>query len=323
LNDNNDAYQRRNIALAMSNMTWFLAVISLFILFFIGGPSYYSSPAFKELWNMGHILFFTLTTYKIISLIKHKTAFIILVSSLIYCFTLGTLIELVQSKIGRSLDWQDIYRDALGTFLALSIYAYQKICVEKGIFLASRYFIIASLLIIIDQNTLFQTIKIDIAARSKFPILASFESKLALKQWSGNNLSLSNKKNLTGLYSLKVELGTETKYSEVTLMHMPRNWEGYNDLIINIYNPAEGALKITTKITDYQHDLSEQAYNDRYNKSFILLASQWNIIKISLEDIKNSPETRELKLDNISRLSLFTTDLTEDKVIYIDSVTLI
>ena len=106
-------------------------------------------------------------------------------------------------------------------------------------------------------------------------------------------------------------------------MHMPSNWEGYNDLIINIYNPAEGALKITTKITDYQHDLSEQVYNDRYNKSFILLASQWNTIKISLEDIKNSPETRELKLDNISRLSLFTTDLTEDKVIYIDSVTLI
>jgi hypothetical protein len=50
---------------------------------------------------------------------------------------------------------------------------------------------------------------------------------------------------------------------------MPRNWEGYNDLVINIYNPAKDALKITTKITDYQHDLSNQAYNDRYNKSFL------------------------------------------------------
>jgi hypothetical protein len=307
----------------MSNIVWFLGIISLFILFFIGGPSYYSSPVFKELWNMGHILFFALTTYKIISLIKHKTTFIILVSSLIYCFTLGALIELVQSKIGRSLDLHDLYRDALGTFLALSIFIYQKNRFDKGNVLAGSYFIIASLLIIIDQNKLFQTIKIDIAARFKFPILASFESKLALKQWSGNNLSLSTEKTLTGLYSLKVELGTETKYSEVTLMHMPRNWEGYNDLIINVYNPTEGALKITTKITDYQHDLSEQVYNDRYNESFTLLASQWNIIKISLEDIKNSPVTRELKLDNISRLSLFTTSLTEDKVIYIDSVTLL
>jgi hypothetical protein len=307
----------------MSNIGWFLAVISLFILFFMGGPSYYSSPAFKELWNMGHILFFALTTYKLISLIKHKTTLVILASSLIYCFILGTLIEIVQSKIGRSLDLHDIYRNVLGTFLALSIYIYQKSRFDKGNFLAGSYFIIASLLIIIDQNKLFQTIKIDVAAWSKFPILASFESKLALKQWSGNDLSLSTDKTLTGLYSLKVELGTETKYSEVTLMHMPSNWEGYNDLIINIYNPAEGALKITTKITDYQHDLSEQAYSDRYNKSFTLLASQWNIIKISLEDIKNSPETRELKLDNISRLSLFTTGLTEDKVIYIDSITLL
>ena len=104
---------------------------------------------------------------------------------------------------------------------------------------------------------------------------------------------------------------------------MPNNWEGYNYLALNIYNPNKDALKITTKITDYQHDLSEQLHNDRYNKNFTLLASQWNIIKISLEDIKNSPETRELKLDNISRLSLFTTGLTEDKVIYIDSITLL
>ena len=307
----------------MSNIAWFLGVISLFILFFIGGPSYYSSPVFKELWNTGHILFFTLTTYKLISLIKHKSTSVILASSLIYCFTLGALIELVQSKIGRSLDLHDIYRNALGAFLALSIYIYQKKRFDKGVFLASSYFIIAGLLIIIDQNKLFQTIKIDIAARSKFPILASFESKLALKQWSGPNLSLSTEKTLTGLYSLKVGLSNKSKYSTVTLIHMPNNWEGYNYLALNIYNPNKDALKITTKITDYQHDLSEQLHNDRYNKNFTLLASQWNIIKISLEDIKNSPETRELKLDNISRLSLFTTGLTEDKVIYIDSITLL
>lgn len=323
MNDNKDTYQRRTIALAISNIGWLLALISLFLLFFIGGPSYYSSPVFKELWNIGHILFFALTTYKLISLIKHQTTLVILVLSLIYCFTLGTLIELVQSKIGRSLDLHDIYRDALGTFLALSIYIYQKSRFDKGSFLVSSYLIIASLLIIIDQNKLFIIIKMDITARYNFPVLASFESKLALKQWSGNHLSLSTDKTLTGLYSLKIKLSNESKYSTVTLINMPRNWEGYNDLVINIYNPAKDALKITTKITDYQHDLSNQAYNDRYNKSFTLLKAQWNIIKISLEDIKNSPETRELKLDDISRLSLFTTGVTEDRVIYIDSVTLI
>ena len=131
----------------MSNISWFLGVISLFILFFIGGPSYYSSPVFKELWNTGHILFFTLTTYKLISLIKHKSTSVILASSLIYCFTLGALIELVQSKIGRCLDLHDIYRNALGAFLALSIYIYQKKRFDKGVFLASSYFIIAGLLI--------------------------------------------------------------------------------------------------------------------------------------------------------------------------------
>lgn len=103
---------------------------------------------------------------------------------------------------------------------------------------------------------------------------------------------------------------------------MPINWEGYNYLLINIYNPNKDVLKITTKITDYKHDMSDQTHNDRYNKNFTLLETQWNTIKIPLEDIRNSPEGRKLELDDISRLSLFTTDLTKNKVIYIDSVSL-
>jgi hypothetical protein len=103
---------------------------------------------------------------------------------------------------------------------------------------------------------------------------------------------------------------------------MPGNWEGYNYLLINIYNPNKNALKITAKITDYIHDMSEQSHNNRYNKGFTLLEGQWNIIKIPLEEVKNSPKTRELQLNNISRFSLFATDLTENKIIYIDSVTL-
>jgi hypothetical protein len=106
----------------------------------------------------------------------------------------------VQSKISRSLELHDIYRDALGKFSASSIYIYQKSRFEKGNVLAFSYLIIASLLILIDQNKLLQTIKIDIAARSKFPVLAILESKLALKQWYGNHLSLSTDKALTGLY---------------------------------------------------------------------------------------------------------------------------
>jgi hypothetical protein len=55
----------------------------------------------------------------------------------------------------------------------------------------------------------------DITARYNFPVLASVESKLALKQWSGNHVSLSTDKTLTGLYSLKVKLSNESKYSTV------------------------------------------------------------------------------------------------------------
>jgi len=323
LNYKNYEDETRTLTLAISNILWFLTLISLFILFFIGGPSYYSSPVIKEFWDIGHILFFALTTYKLIKSIKYKSILIIVFFSTLYCFTLGIAIEILQSKIGRNLDIHDIYRDALGTFLALSIYIYQKSRSKKENYQAYNYFIIAVLLIVIDQNKLFQTIIIDIKARYNFPSLARFDHRNELKQWSGNKLSLSTDNVLTGIYSLKVELETNTKYSDVTLIHMPRNWEGYSYLLIKIYNPNIEALKITAKITDYKHDLSDQLHNDRYNKSFTLLKAQWSIIKISLEDIKNSPHGRKLKLDDISRLSLFATNLTRNTVIYIDSVTLI
>jgi hypothetical protein len=323
LNYKNDADETQADTFVISKVLWFLTVIPLFILFFIGGPSYYSSPVFKELWDIGHILFFALTTYKLIQLIKYKSISMIILLSFLYCFFLGVTIEILQSKIGRNLDLHDIYRNALGTFLALSIYSYQKGLSQRVNYQVYSYFIIAVLLIIIDQNKLFQTILIDIKARYNFPSLARFEHKNELKQWSGNKLSLSTDNVLTGIYSLKVEFDTKTKYSDVTLRHMPSDWNGFSYLLINIYNPNQEAVKITTKITDYKHDLGDQLYNDRYNKSFTLLKAQWSIIKISLEDIKNSPDGRKLKLDDISRLSLFTTSITRNRVIYIDSVTLI
>ena len=306
----------------MQKVLGLFVIISLFTLFFVGGPSNYSSPILKKFWNIGHTLFFALTTYKIIELIRLKPTWIIIFSSLFYCLTLGTSIEILQSKIGRNLDIHDIYRNILGTFLALSIYSYQKKRAHHGNYIACSYLIIVTLLILIEQKKLFQTIKIDIQARYNFPSLARFEKANELKQWSGSNLSLSTENVLTGLYSLKIELDSKKKYSEVTLIHMPKNWEGYKYLLINIYNPNEDVLKITAKITDYIHDMSDQSHNNRYNKGFTLLEGQWSIIKIPLEDVKNSPKTRKLQLDNISRLSLFSTDLTKNKIIYIDSVTL-
>lgn len=42
------------------NYRWRLFLLLLFPCFFWGGPEYESSRMFKEVWNLGHILFFTI-----------------------------------------------------------------------------------------------------------------------------------------------------------------------------------------------------------------------------------------------------------------------
>lgn len=314
---------RLKITIVISNVLWFFSLLSLFILFFIGGPSYYSSPVFKEFWNIGHILFFALTTYKLIQLINYKSTLAIILFSFLYCFTLGVTIELLQSKVGRSVDVHDLYRDALGTLLTLSVYVYKNKKNIKIKYATHTLLLISVLLIIIDQSKLYQAIKVDIEARYNFPYLADFENSNELMQWTGSNLSLSSRHVLSGLYSMKAVLSANTKYSGITLKHMPNNWQGYDYLIINIYSPNEGKLTIQTKITDYEHDMNAQYYSNRFNSNYILLGRQWNTIKIKLEDIENSPKSRKLDLTKISQLGLFTSGLKENKIIYLDAITLI
>jgi hypothetical protein len=323
------------ITFKISSLLWLLLSFTLFLLFFIGGPSYYSSPVFKEFWNIGHIIFFAITTYLLITFIKHKHIGIIITLAFAYCFVLGMAIELLQAKIGRSFDLHDVYRDILGGCLAISYYFNEQFLTKKAPqqtpnkasrklkAFARLTFLFSLILITLDQTRLYQLIKLDIQIRNNFPMIADFENKNELKQWSGKNLTISNEYVLTGLYSMKVELSAETKYSGFTLKHMSSNWSNYQYLLINIYNPSSETLKLSAKITDFEHDIHNQAFNNRYNQTITLAGSQWTKVKIKLADIKNGPNKRKLDLSQMSQLGLFTTGLTENKIIFLDSITLI
>jgi len=318
------------ITLTLPSLLWLLVLSILFLLFFIGGPSYYSSTIYKEFWNIGHIVFFALSTYQLSKFFERKSLLFITFISLGYSLLLGGAIELLQSEIGRSMDLHDLYRDVLGALLALAIFYYQyikhkdKSTNKKYLQTLSKLLLILSItLITLDQKPLFQAIQVHLHAQNNFPMLADFENSDELKQWKGKNLSLSTKHVLSGLFSMKAELSAKTKYSGFALKDMPRNWEGYSYLLIKIYNANKSTIKICTKISDFQHDLNNQDYNNRFNKCFTLLGNQWSNIKIALKDIENSPKNRKLDLSDMSQLGLFTSSLTSDKTIYLDSITLL
>ena len=90
----------------------------------------------------------------------------------------------------------------------------------------------------------------------------------------------------------------------------------------SIFNPGPDSLRIVSRIHDIHHHLNDQEFSDRYNKSFIIYQG-WNDISIFLEDILNAPDTRLMDMQNIKGFGLFTIELPQPRVIFIDKVELL
>ncbi len=297
-----------------------LSTAILFVLFFLGGPNHYSKLSFIQFWNIGHIIFFILSNYLIIKFLEKKGNMIVIMAVVIYTVVSGVLIELLQSKIGRSVDLNDLYRNSLGAGLAIAIFLPS--LKNNNKILRRILLILLACFILLDQLSFYQALRYEIQAREDLPMLADFEKKPDIKQWSGDFLSQSQTHKTKGQYSMKVKLLSGKKYSGFTFEHFPSNWTAYQHLDFSLYNPDSAPLKLSVKITDYEHNINEvQNHNNRFNLK-LKLEHGWNHISIPLIQIVQSPENRKMDISNISEITFFMYQLQKEAILYIDNLRL-
>jgi hypothetical protein len=293
-----------------------IIIILLFILAFIGGPDYYASRSLKELWNIGHILLFSLFSYYVVkswsSFLKKNMLYQIIILISITAI-ISLIIELSQYIFANGTpDLSDVRRNFVGT--ALGFLFICSIKNKKLLFFLRTLIVIIIILELIPVSLAFAD---EFRASSKFPILSDFESKLELSRWSGDMPFVRSKtKVLHGKSSLKVTFGT-SKYSGVFLNYFPSNWMKYKYLKYNIYYSDIDTLYFTCRIHDEKHEKSIQVYSDRYNRQYFLVKG-WNEILISLNDVKNAPKNRIMDMANIRGLGIFTVQLSEPREVYMD-----
>jgi hypothetical protein len=92
-------------------------------------------------------------------------------------------------------------------------------------------------------------------------------------------------------------------------------------LRISLYNPDASPLQITCRIHDLQHEDGNQEYEDRYNRSFLLMQG-WNHIEIALNDVQASPVSRSMDMSRIRGLGIFVVTIPAPRILYIDEVRL-
>ena len=302
------------------NYAFPITIGALLALTLVGGPDYLASRSFKEGWNIGHIILFSLFTLYILKYCQILPGRKLIFKIIFIIFVVGILSILIEFsqfifKNGTP-DLADVRRNFVGAALGFIF----------TIRLKNKY-ILAFLKVSIYLIILFELLPVSLALADeirvirKFPVLSDFESRLELSRWSGRaSFTSTIDVAFHGNKSLLINFGT-TKYSGISLNYLRRDWTEYSFLKFEIYYPENDSLSFTCRIHDGSHTKGNQAYNDRFNHQYVLHYG-WNEISIPLNDIENAPKSRKMDMTDIRAIGIFTIRLPESKRIYLDYVRL-
>lgn len=316
----NDTLFQQQISRFRIPLFIFLAVLS--VLFFTGWSDNQPPRSIKELWNFGHLIYYSLLPLLLISIPRisalqprQQVMFIFFITT-----GLGLAVELLQNGTSRSPDVGDIFRNMIGACIAVLFL----LPVRKSIPNFARKTCQAVILILISLQFVppGRVLIDEYHARTRFPVLADFETQLQLTRWGGSASRSITKEPGNPQNSVMAVGFTTQKYSGVYLEYFPGNWQGYTTLNFRVLNTSDKELSVHCRVHDRQHSRSpDKKYADRFNTSF-LLHSGWNIINIDLDDIQNGPRERQINLGEIQSAGIFVISQPEPLTIYIDDVIL-
>jgi VanZ family protein len=289
----------------------------LFLLFFIGGPSYYSPLEIKLFWNNGHIIFYFITSLIVVKQIsiKHSRKKSVLFV-FIYTLILGGAVEIIQAEFNRELDYSDMYRNFLGSSLAVIFWL---IKVDKKRLMTIFSSLIILVLVILEQRLLFSILSLKYQQYNNLPILADFSIPHEEALWSEGEVSTDNIGGYQQLF--KINIHPKGKYSGFTFKEVYPDWRGFDEIEFRMISQSKETEKLCLKITDLEHDNGNQAYSNRYNFCPQLSYGE-NVIAIKLHDIINAPHDRKMNISEISQIGFFMIDLKAVKTLYINEIKL-
>lgn len=289
-------------------------------------PNEHGSRLWSALWNFGHVVWFVLLTQWVLNWRLQRNATqpspLGFVGLLILCMALlGGFIEILQWRIGRDGEWEDVLADTLGAAIAaLFSRAWQQSCSSPT---ARRGGRIAGciLLILAARDVILQSAD-TLQRRWTFPLLyspATFlatQARLELARLSVTTVALPA---VTSAPLLRVTF-LPGRYSTFTIDQMQADWRGYDVLIWRWYN-AEPPLTLSCRAHDVHHSRHSFTYGDRYNQRFVI-ETGWNELRMPLEQLRRAPENREMDLRQMRAIACFTRDLQQSRTLYLERVAL-
>ncbi len=293
-----------------------------FPFFFIGGPGYHDARSFKAVWDLGHILFFSLASTVVYEMLFFRREgiqpFSLFFIVFLLVFIIGLLIEFLQAGgSGRNPSFYDVLRNQLGVLVG-ALYYYDWSSLRSVALRRGAWVIIISLMLSA-LWPLTRSLSDERRALEQFPVLSDFETPFEVSRWrTERQLARVSAPVRHGKRSMRVQLST-SKYSGTGLFYFPGDWSGYRWLNFSVYNTQKRQLRLYARINDQDHGRHKRVFKDRFNTRF-LLNPGWNTFCISLEKVRLAPENRQMNMREIVGFGIFVVQEPRPVVIYLDNI---
>ena len=233
--------------------------------------------------------------------------------------TIGLVGEYLQQFSDRSSNWGDVAANMAGLATAVIWIASRT---AKGVRRWSLAAAAIGLLVLVSVNPVLEIW--DYVQQSySFPRLASFERSRELSSWGPgkSKLERSREWSTDGEYSLKVTYASG-RFPRVTMLWLNHDWSNCKALKMDLRNPGDQPLTVYVKIYDEQHTLTGFEGPDRFRRKVVIPPDSAVAVEIDLADVESAPATRKMDMRRIWAFEIFTLDVTEPKVLFIDDVRL-
>ena len=308
-----------NNTLFYINSILYLCLLFSITAMFIPLPFKSSSYWFHAAWNLGHPILFFLSSFILLSKLTriYKNHTMIAIGLLAGTCIAGAAIEGIQPVFGRQSSWNDAILNLCGTTAAIALN--RKILKNIGALTQLNAGILLLFSCGFVAYPFFSLTSDFFISRKQFPVLLSCKTPFEEVRIKGN---AETKKMVTPsetkAKSLQIRFSTD-RFSNIYMDSFPENWSGYRNIKMSLFSLSP--LRVHISIADDQHLNDEKNFNDRFNTT-ISLKKGHNLISINLDEIINSPEGRQLNIRKISKISLYTISLSEDRHVYLQGLKL-
>ena len=306
----------------MARLSWILvcllSVACIALLLWGGTQSH--ERLLTELWDIGHVVAFFCWTLLLARLAYCRALpFSQFMLVAILCTVIvGISIEALQLIRGSAFSLGDLIKDLTGSSLALSIISYYHRKTPRR--LKFTIIGISFILSLISFKVLTMTVYDEIQMYREFPVLVDFQDITQQQRVHAKDMKIVQLPDNPSLNMLQINFNT-ANYSGFALQHFVGNWSVHSRLSLKIYRQQQTSLVLHCRINDRHHDRNGFAYNDRFNRQYLLIQG-WNIIDINLLEVKTSPINRELDLADISHLECFVISQPNRETIFLDTILL-